>query len=351
MSPKKVAILHPSKSPNLGDLVILEGVRALLDRVLPSWEEEVWNLPKAETDPVYLDSLDFDVDIFVLSGTPWLWDKCHQSRKYHVLRAVLERLNKNCKKVAMGIGSCFPLATNAMEIYMFQKDGDGIYEITRQHTREQIFELFSQFSLIFTRDRFAFNLLKAVNVSNVFDSICPAFFLNPKFDRTQISEERPLLIFTNPWDGVSRESCDNYFLSDFIQFQKYFYDKFNPRVVTMDSLDLDWCKGQNWDATLLNSVEDLEKELKDASFVLSGRVHAVVPALVYLKKAYIIPWDTRFLTAVRGGACPVLPISDNDWFGYDFQPATSDFSGEVRKRIQSNLNFVQSKLTLLGENK
>ena len=351
----KIIFLHPFESKNLGDKVILEGTQRLLMRTFGNYDSSLCDLGQAIDDESYLDNFNWnEANLFVLSGTPWLWDKCHQSSKFHILEKILSFLPQSTRKIALGIGSCFPLATNVMEVYLYQKDDAGVYESTRQHTREKLTKIFSKFDFVFTRDILACRILRSVGVP-AYHSICPAAFIETPdiigplihtsfSDITPKRPARPLLVFTNPFDGVSRESCDQSFMEDFIQFQKWFKEEFNPIVVTMDSLDRDWCTGQVWDVTLLQSVSEFLKIANESSFVVSGRVHASLPAAALGKPSFILPVDTRYLAAVRLGVIPILTSSDLDWWGWSKYFEDPKSSVHVKNVIQSNLNFLIDKL-------
>lgn len=338
----RVAILHPTRSFNLGDRIILLGVREILRAAFGEYDELVCDLRLAEDSKGYLDSLNWNVDLFVLSGTPWIWDKCHQSRKYEVLQEIFSLLPGHTKKAALGIGSCFPLASNVFEVYLFQRDGEGKWEITRQHTRERLKEIFTEFDYVGTRDRLAFHILKAVGVE-VFDSICPAAHI-PRPIVGYADASRPLLVFINPFEGVSMESCDKIFLDDFIEFQKWFKETYNPVVVTMDPLDRDWCDGQGWEVKWLKTEDELAKAIFSSTFVVSARVHAAVPAAVWGKKTYIIPWDSRYLTAQRVGVTPILTFSDRDWDCYNFTAENAELKEKIGAILKADKNFVVGKL-------
>lgn len=347
----KALLLHPFESRNLGDKVILEGTQNLLFTAFGEYQSHLCDLDRAINDESYLRSFNWKgVDLLVLSGTPWLWDKCHQSLKYQVLEKILLLLPEGTKKIALGIGSCFPLATNVMEVYLYQKDDAGRYEITRLHTREKLYDIFSKFDLVATRDILAYRILQSVGVS-AYHSICPAAFIStvkPKLS-TGTFPYRPLLVFMNPFDGVSRESCDRNFIEDYIQFQKWFKVQFDPVVATMDPLDRDWCEGQNWKVTWLQTMEDLRSAIASSSFVVSGRVHASIPAVVLGKASYILPQDTRYLTTVRLGVTPILTWSDMDWSSCADILAKSMGNLAVRGIIKSHFDFLVDKLRQVKE--
>ena len=333
-------ILHPINSTNLGDKIILEGTKSLLHEVFADLNETYIDLEVFEdwNSPIFQIA-----DLCVISGTPWIWDKCHQSKKYQRLDHLLRALPKKTKKVALGIGSCFPWATNVLDVYVYQKDDNGVYEITRLHTREHLHKIFSSFDLVTTRDHLAFNILRKLDI-HAFDCICPAAHIEIPQHFYKKESQEPLLVFLNPHDGVSHESCDKIFMDDFIQFEKWFKDKYSPDVITMDSLDRDWCLGQGWEKVeWVREIPRFLEIVSQSSFVISGRVHATIPARLLGKRAYILPWDTRYLTAVRLGAIPILTSSDLDWWMYDLGPQ-EDTLNKVKEVVTADRNFVLDKL-------
>lgn len=345
----KVLILHPSSSTNLGDHIILAGTKKLLESVIDPIEFVDCDLIRAEQYESYLaEILKDQFDFFVVSGTPWIWDMCDCSTKYQVLENILSVQPKSCKKIAMGIGSCFPFATNAMEVYLYQKDKKGNYDKTRENTRIKIYELFSQFDLIVTRDRFAFHILRSLDIPAV-DSICPAAFA-PDFHPTPVIEgARPLLVFTDPQTCISHESCDQLWITDYIQFQKWFKETFDPEIVTGDPLARDWCVGQGWDVTWLRETVKMEEYIAKSSFVVSGKVHAAIPAAVLGRQAYILPLDTRYLAAIRLGAIPIIPSSDMDWWMWENVFRSTQWNPHTTAVIESNRNFLIDKIGKMGD--
>jgi hypothetical protein len=312
-----ILIYHPINGTNLGDMVILEGTKRLLFAAFGNDHDISYlDLDMVERNLGYLKSKVWkDVDMFIIAGTPWLWDACDRSRKYSNLQAILDLLPEDSVKVALGLGSCFPLASNASDLYVFDSDNPP-----RERLRIYLGNIYSKFDFVSTRDRLAYHILDRLGI-DVMDTICPAAYAGCDFIPDNNSEtlepKRPLLVFLNPRDGVSKESCDEVFMDDYIDFQIQFKKQYNPVVATMDPLDRDWCVGQGWEVKWLLSVDELMQEIKRCSFVLTGRVHAAVPAAVCAKPAYIMPVDTRFLTATRVGVIPVMTFgSDVSYFNF-----------------------------------
>lgn len=338
----KILVLHPILSTNLGDHAILAGTINLLKSAVDAEIVEC-DLDRAEEDGNYLNRFVTDsFDYFVVSGTPWMWDMCHQSTKFQLLESIVSRLPKSCKKIALGIGSCFPLATNTMKNYLWQMDDKGNYEITREHTREKLYDLFSQFDLVVCRDRFASHVFQSLDLP-VIDGICPAAFI-PDYRVKREGKKKPLLVFLDPNESVSRESCDKKFLEDYIQFQKWFKKEYDPKVITMDPLSRDWCAGQNWDAPLIHSIPELAQIVHNASFMVSGKIHGAIPAAVWGVRSYILPIDTRYLASVRLGVWPILTYSDNDWWMLRFMDADTFWVKKVKDIIQSHKQFLIAKV-------
>lgn len=338
----KIFILHPVSSTNLGDHAILAGTINLLKLAVDAEIIEC-DLDKAENDEEYVSSfIEAGFDCFVVSGTPWIWDMCHQSKKFQILESIVSRLPKACKKIAMGIGSCFPFATNTMTNYLWQMDDNGNYEITRKHTREKLYGVFSQFDLVVCRDRFAFHILQSLSLP-IIDGICPAAFL-PNYQINKANGKRPLLVFIDPYKSISCKACDEKFLEDYIQFQKWFKKEYNPKIITIDPLSRDWCVGQKWDTSLIQSLPELAQIVNNASFIISGKVHATIPAAVWGIRSYILPIDTRYLTCVRLGVWPILTYSDMDWWMLRFVNADEAWKIKVKKVIESHKQFLISKI-------
>lgn len=344
----KILFFHPVSSTNLGDSIILAGTERLLSLAFGSYEPVYFDIILADRNELYIDHFDLSsIDVFIVSGTPWIWDMCHQSQKYKLLLKITKRFRNDCLKIGLGLGSCFPLASNVMDVYVYQQNSEGVYEITREHTREWLVNIFGSFDFVSTRDRLAYHILHSIGVS-VEDSICPAAFIQ-QYVQENTSPKKPLLIFVNPYDAVSRESCDNIFLDDYIQFQKWFKETYNPDIITLDPLSRDWCDGQKWNSKWMQNIEDgailsFARIVKNSSFVVSGKVHGAIPAALWGVRSYILPMDTRYLACVRLGVTPVWTLSDKDWWMLQFTEADDEWKNKVQEVTETNKQFLVSKL-------
>ena len=336
---RRLLLVHPTTSTNFGDHVILEGVKKLLGGISGAdFEFDFCNVEEIEKDPSCVQKYASDgYHAMIVTGTPWLWDMCNRSNKVQGLKHLLE--NISCKKIALGIGSCYPLTTNTLGQFLFQVDGKGRPDPTRQDSLREIKEIYSMFDLIVVRDQIALRVFEEIGIK-AHETICPAAFSVDAAENIEAGETRPLLVFTNPSEGISNESCDSVYTSDFIQFQKWFKETYDPRVVTMCPLDRDWCVGQGWEVEWIQDIKRFEEILMQTSFCISSRVHAAIPATVFGIDTYILPLDTRYLTAVKVGAQPILPTGDLSWWMYDFTPKTNYWQGTMERKLVESYRFL-----------
>jgi len=293
----KILIHHPSIGGNLGDRVILEGTERLL-----SWAYE-------DFEVIYSNRIydPREIDLFVMAGTPWIWDMCDRSDKYRQLEEIIESLPVKTKRVALGLGSCLPLASNS-SVYIFGEDP------IRERTRATLVDIYSRFDFISTRDRWAYFILKLLNI-DIHKGLCPAIHFIDQKDWRQ-DPTHPVLVFINPSTSISAVSCDHIFSQDLLGFQKQFYQEYAPKVLLMDKSDIEWCEHAEWHYQLVESTSELVRELHHAKFVVSGRVHAAIPARLLGLQTFILPLDSRYLTAVKCGAIPVLTSGLPDFSKY-----------------------------------
>jgi hypothetical protein len=295
----KVLYLHPYKGTNLGDLFTLEGSKYLMTKAIGYHEMLMIDLSTVEENPnlVFEKYIKEDIDIFVVSGTPWIWDCCTSSKKYKALTNLLE-LYKDKKKIAMGIGSCYALnAAVLSQQIMCEKKKGFIKELN---------EVWSKFDLIFTRDTMASKILEYAEVKH-FDEICTSSHLKKCIESPKIKkEEIPSLIFYNPELGLSRESLDKYFVEDYIFFQLRFIKEYNPNIYTIEPMEYEWLKSHGINSERISDINKLLEILNNSKFILSGRIHSAIPARMLGKDVFLMPVDSRYLTTTKLGIIPIF---------------------------------------------
>ena len=342
----KIVLLHPVKSTNTGDLVILKGAENLLKEAY------------GEVEFLYQD-LDGGLkpqaaDLFVVSGTPWFWEVCHRSEKYEKLKNVLE-LYPKAKKVGLGLGACYPLTTNTFSKYIYPdpaavKQGFGDW---RLDDIQRIQNRFEKFDLLITRDRVAQEVLKTAGLES-HETVCPACFA---FDvrQNKVLDFKPLLIFQDPAKGVSKVACDKDFSEQYTSFQMALHEKFNMDIVTSSPVDCDWLRDvaelkseidrpySSW----MRNVPDLLGVLESHNPIVSCRVHDAIPARMMGKLTYILPMDTRYLTAVKVGAMPMCTygFSEETIESLDFTWDSLDKVNAITfKKVENDKAFLIEKL-------
>ena len=328
----KIGIVCPANSTNSGDLVILEGCRKLLQEAFGNYEEVLHDFDFGFTGKIFPLSDSFesiqatmdgaiearkhidkfiksDIDLLVVAGTPWIWDMCQKSDKYKRLEYIVDGM-PNVKKIALGLGASFPLATNAFSMYFDHPD--KLRFATRSFKN-----IWGKFDFISCRDMLAYDCIKLTGIDCDLH-YCPASFIDVPSD--SLTHDKPVLVFHNPRCGTSTEALDERFVEDYIGFQLKFIDKHNPKIIAMCKSDLDWLvdhERTDWkkveqQGMLITQPEQLYDRLRDASFVISSRVHAAIPAALMGKPTYIMPVDTRYLTATLVGVRPLLTWGSPD---------------------------------------
>ena len=310
----KILLFHPLKSTNTGDNVILQGTENILRQAFLDVEFIHQEFTNDETMPRF-DRL--EVDLFVVSGTPWFWHVCHRSMKYKQLAKVVA-LYKDVKKIGLGLGSCYPLTTNIFSNFIYPNENVGGGD-WRKDDVECIKNSFGKFDLLFTRDSVAQEILKVAGIES-YETVCPAVFAYDG-DRYiyQPVKDKSLLIFQHPERSLSQDSCDKEFSRPYVEFQFKLVEKYKMEVKTASPLDSDWLRdvgllkcerevdGGVPYSTWIKNPTELMQVLIQYNPVVSCRVHEAIPSRMLGNLTYILPMDTRFLTATKVGVLPLWP--------------------------------------------
>lgn len=338
----KICIFHPFSDQNQGYKMILDGCTDVLHEVIGTdFEMLSCDTAHSELDlnivgdykewkQALTKVLDFKPDIFVVTGIPWIWDMWEASKKYRIMTELVGLLDKGVKKIAMGIGSCLPLAPDSVSLYML-KDG-------KRKSLKEIFDLYNSFAFVSSRDSIAQKCFDEASINSLY-SISPSCFISIKPVMTDSG--KPVLFFHNPLEGQSKGVLDDYYIADYITYQERFIKKYKPEVIVATKEERIWCISSGIENPHLEGDwQNWFPVLSKASFVVSGRVQGAIAAKLMGLQTYILPTDTRFLAATRIGAEPILPWGNLDNYG----PGTDsqsifDFSAE-RERIVERLKKV-----------
>lgn len=303
----KIVYLHPTKGTNIGDNLTFLGTKYLITSAFGPHEEVIAELGPIELNPQLLHQYDdLQADIFVVSGTPWLWDQCENSNKYKVLRYFVDKF-KGKVKIALGIGSCYPIGSNTIKEFITHKE--------RSNFRTCMRDTWGQFNVVITRDVLAARTFTELGIECL-DTLCTSIhslgYFKDIINRQRVLSTKPLLVFYNPAHGVSKSSCDKYFIKDYLEYQYQYIEKYNPEIITICPLDEQDLHAQGiQNVTWIKSAEQLVDKLLNHKLIVSGRIHSAIPAQALGISTYILPIDSRYLTAVRVGVRPIFTLGNS----------------------------------------
>ncbi len=283
----KITYLVP-QFQNIGDKVILIGAKSHYEKIYGKCEHELKFQSLPPTEP-------FETDIFVVCGTPWIWDLCTKSSKYNCLIKYLQMVK--CKrKEALGLGSCY-----------HRKSLDRKW-IAFQHLSvcDNLAEIWKQFDYVSVRDHYAEYILKGLGVE-CFLTKCPAYNavdyleVKPKnglynalaiHDLTKgIGGEIMPLTYAATWKEILKKIIKKYEIEKLMIFHE-------SEMKIAEDLDIkpDMFMEQDVKGGCHEKVRSLFRFLAEAKTVVSSRVHVSVPAICLGKPTFYIPIDTRSLT-------------------------------------------------------
>lgn len=337
----RVLYLHPYRGTNLGDNFTLEGSKYLMTKAIGEHEIIMADLAEVEGNPdiVFKKYRKIDIDIFVVSGTPWIWDCCTLSKKYQALKNLLE-VYKNKKKIAMGIGSCYNVN---FSILNSQFNNPAKIELN-----ESLRLIWSQFDLIFTRDILAARILYRLGIK-CFDEICTSSHLKHCIELPkETKKEKPSLIFYNPELGLSRKGLDKCFVEDYIFFQLRFIREYNPNIYTIEPMEYEWLTNQGILSERISDIKRLLEILNNSKFVLSGRIHSAIPSQMLGVETFLMPVDSRYLTAIKLG---ITPIFTQGLPYYDFENLRNKKLNIDKLALESERRITEQILKLFEKTK
>ena len=221
----------------------------------------------------------FFPNISLISGTPWIWNRCHETNKYKNLLEFTK--DKKTYKIDLSIGSSFYLDFDPSKASMN-------------------LNIWNNFDLIFCRDTLAYTLLSKV-VDNVFLMPCSSFYVHHLMNSYEPVKE-DLLIYQNIKTTLHKKK--NSLTKDFHRVQYEFYEEKNPDVfvITKEDQDEFLKKYPKSKCKLIKSPIDIYAEISKYKNLLTPRVHSSIPALSYGLNVVNVPSDSRCLTAIGLGA-------------------------------------------------
>lgn len=266
---------------NSTDGVIIQGVKNLLRY---SYPDCVFHYKELK-DHVYMDFSEFNIgltpDLFVVCGTPWLWDSFQNSIKYKNLVTFKEF--HAVKTLFMGIGSC-----------LYIKDIDS--EILERPEEQEALHYLYDNTTVIVRDHLAAEKLDKAGIQNHYFP-CPAYFAYGVTKPTlSIKQTRNVMVWIDPTKSISGAIWhDPQKLDDFYSnYNDFYFEYDNVEVYIAKEEDRQSAVDRGYDPILLTSVTDTLQLMQQANRVLSGRIHCAVPAIV--QEAYVqwLPLDSRY---------------------------------------------------------
>lgn len=290
---KNVLYYHPVGYSNPGDDITYHGGLEIMK--LSIGNHNIYNFCTEDLKSITSENIEIfkKCDILVIPGTPWIWNNCNLTPKYDVLKFVLSFF-KDKKKIALGIGSGFPLNYSYTETF------------------NHLVEFWKDFDFISTRDFICSSVLNKAGIYS-YSTFCTSVFY-PYYKEKNSSNNKPTLVFYNPktW-GHGRYLTEEY-LDRYVQFQIDFINKYNPNILVLDNSEMEFINNMGRECHKVSSHEDVVSKLSTSSFVVSGRIHSAIPARMMNIPAYILPVDSRWNTTINFGITPIINFETNNLF-------------------------------------
>lgn len=210
-------------------------------------------------------------DVFVVVGTPWVWNRCTGSEKYKRLLQCVQRYKT--PKMAVGIGSCYKLGTD-------------LNKHLRSINRDMFKEIWGSFEKIYCRDSMAIKTFEHFGIK----AECaadPAYYACPKRHVTR----RMLTVFCHPKYSISRsdyteKEADKYAESLLLGYHDVIcYGEMEHRWLSQNKILHEYVFTIDRNIELLSCYEN----------IISGRVHSAIAGSVNARSVVLHPIDSRHL--------------------------------------------------------
>lgn len=161
----------------------------------------------------------------------------------------------------------------------------------------------SKFSL--SRDLATYNHLKSINVKNTKLGLCPTLFLNDYFEGSNrfndIGKNDTLLVIRNPElmniPIASKPKVANFIKDIYLKLKK---TKRNIKIVCNDMRDISFVNSIGIsEYVYTGEVDEYLTRLKNASLVISLRLHATLPCLSFGTRCINLSYDERSMSLMK----------------------------------------------------
>jgi hypothetical protein len=327
----RALVIHPVSDYNIGDLLTYVGAQEILRAVNPDIEFIFFDMHRAERElSTYTTQFYWgQVDLIVLAGSPWIWFNLEQSPKYKILLEAIEQFS-SAKKIALGIGSCFPLRSlDPVKTYnemLFYSESVPILRT-----------VFTQFDLVLTRDSLAQAILNLASVPSLL-SEDTSWWARNHFTR-RVRSDRSLCIYQDPTFCLSKGDLSDDYIHEFMETQLDFIRYNDAEVFAISAEDTFSANAQGFEARYVADLEWMAAHISERPQVLSGRVHmGVLAKIMGSTNISVLPLDSRVLTLdVLKGIDVRYDLAGRVALGEaELLNNTVDISGdEVVKKLQS----------------
>lgn len=286
---KRRGLLYGSMMNDVRDGVVTRGFLNLLSESVSGIKFDYF----AMADSVVTDKkrLPRQYDFICIVGTPWIWDRCHETMKHENLRNLLE-LNPKAKIMFAGIGSCFYLTDGAVE--------NATLDLS----------VFDKRSVI-VRDETAHRVLDRAGIKSS-HLLCPSYFSSGEFETNTAPNDNFLLIPIGVSSAIFSGGLSDAEKSDYWQ-----------KLKTLPATNVAYCENKEHtevlnnfaDAFKFTSIDHAVKWYRSTRKVVTSRVHCAVPAQIAGCDVELIPHDTRSQTFVPNLTRAEWELAKNLWIG------------------------------------
>ena len=307
---------------NLGDMMHFRGLKVVLDAAFPPQERNTYHIFAEEfIDDKIIQRIRNRFSHIIVCGTPWFWWDLEPSFRYGEFRKVLNA-NKGAKKYAFAIGASYPIEYQVR----FARNIGSTAPIHIKN-RQIIKDVWGEFNKIVTRDQLSVDILRDAGI-RAEKMICSSVFANDAHKVKRKYTDYKLLVYFSIMDGHSTQYLTKEYVHDYYTSQYRFATEHKPKVVCINDKEVEsyekyasevginpnqlppieslqaWSKFDTWTAE-----KKLLELLSEASVVVSGRVHAGIPARSLGVPVVILPADTRGRCVVDAGGMAAFHVS------------------------------------------
>lgn len=273
---------------NIGDKLVWVGAMAHYGRIYPNAEHRMVSMSDPPTEP-------FETDVFVVVGQPWLWDQCCRTKKYRTLRAVID-LCKCHRREAIGIGASYPLAWEDYRFLKYQHDEEC-------HILRKVWR---QFDRIAVRDHLAKEMFDILGVPCVHEP-CPSHLAADYLGVKPGPRGENLLVYYDLMAGTGHETMGEQQAQAWSRLVLDAVERYRIKDVIcvcgheVEAAAAIGLKAESFqeaavDSDDTTSIRRLLERLAVAGDVVSGRVHAAIPAKTLGRRVVVLPVDSRHHT-------------------------------------------------------